>query len=388
MSGIESVRGSGALTAGFRPFRAGIVWRGRVPRALPWADELWRLRRGYGKSIYAIGGRGQHGGKCPNSSPSPPQEERAGERRPSSQACSVVHGRPPPQVSARAGAMDLGEQYLIPACPSFFSETTLAAASTKSLPAEVTGPLLRIASRAKPAILAPTATHRRLTTPCARGTTEPISAAAAPGMALKAPAMKTVTPETVPAITHHRWRATSFAAAPTKSLPTIVTGPRRRIAMRSKPIIRAAISAHRRLAIPRIRGTTKSASSTAAPGIALKAPTRRTVSLEAAPAVTNHGWRAVCSAALSRKSPPTWVARPRRRIALRSKPIVHAGSSAHRRLATSPARRTTEPVSPAIVARTSLGAAFTIAAPRRRRLDGLVAEFGLPALHQALAYLL
>ena len=55
------------MTAGFRPFRAGIVWLGRVPRTLPWADELWRLRRGYGKSIYAIGGRGQHGGKCPNS---------------------------------------------------------------------------------------------------------------------------------------------------------------------------------------------------------------------------------------------------------------------------------------------------------------------------------
>jgi hypothetical protein len=56
MCGIESVRGIGGLTAAFRPFRAGMVWLGRVPRALPWADELWRLRRGQGKSIYAISG--------------------------------------------------------------------------------------------------------------------------------------------------------------------------------------------------------------------------------------------------------------------------------------------------------------------------------------------
>jgi hypothetical protein len=56
MFGIESVRGIGALTAAFRPFRAGMVWLGRVPRALPWADELWRLRREHGKSINAISG--------------------------------------------------------------------------------------------------------------------------------------------------------------------------------------------------------------------------------------------------------------------------------------------------------------------------------------------
>jgi len=58
MFGIESVRGIGALTAAFRPFRAGMVWLGRVPRALPWADEFWRLRREHGKSINAISGGG------------------------------------------------------------------------------------------------------------------------------------------------------------------------------------------------------------------------------------------------------------------------------------------------------------------------------------------
>ncbi len=33
------------LTAGLRPFRAGMNVRGRVPRALPWAGEFWRLWR-------------------------------------------------------------------------------------------------------------------------------------------------------------------------------------------------------------------------------------------------------------------------------------------------------------------------------------------------------
>ena len=48
---------------------------------------------------------------------SPPREARAGERRPFSQACSVVRGRPPLQVSARIGAMDLGEQTDPSPCP-------------------------------------------------------------------------------------------------------------------------------------------------------------------------------------------------------------------------------------------------------------------------------
>jgi hypothetical protein len=45
------------------------------------ADELQHLRRRRVKTIDAIDGR-QHSGKCPNSSPSPLLEERAGERRP------------------------------------------------------------------------------------------------------------------------------------------------------------------------------------------------------------------------------------------------------------------------------------------------------------------
>ncbi|MGO8925477.1 MAG: hypothetical protein ACLQU3_00935 [Limisphaerales bacterium] len=277
---------------------------------------------------------------------------------------------------------------MIPRYPSILVKTALVAASAESLPAEVARALLRIALRAKAAIRATTASHRRLTTPRVRRTTEPVSVAATPRVLPKAPALTTVSPKTAPAVTHHRRRAASSAAASTKSLPAIVTRPRRKITFRTKPAIRATTASHRRLATPRARRTTKPASSTAAPGIALKAPARRTVSPETAPAATHHGARAACSAAASTKSPPTIVTRPLRRITLRSKPAIQAAISTHLRLATPRARRATEPVSPAKVARTSLRTTFTIAALRQRRLDGFVAEFGSPSLHHAPAYLL
>jgi hypothetical protein len=85
---------------------------------------------------------------------------------------------------------------LIPRYPSFFPETSpavihhrwraasSAAAFTKFPPTVVGGTLLRIALRAKPAVLAATATHRRLTTLRFRVTTESALSTATSGIAL------------------------------------------------------------------------------------------------------------------------------------------------------------------------------------------------------------
>jgi hypothetical protein len=89
------------------------------------------------------------------------------------------------------------------------------------------------------------------------------------GIALKVPALRTVSPETRPAVTHHGWRAAPSAAVSTKSAPFVVAGTLLRITLRAKPAILAATATHRRLTTLRFRVTTEPALSTATSGIAL-----------------------------------------------------------------------------------------------------------------------
>ena len=152
---------------------------------------------------------------------------------------------------------------MIPCCLSFSPETApaathhgsgagwSAAASTKSLPTEVAGVLRRVTLPAKPALLAATAPHLRLTALRARGSTELVSSTTTFGIALKIPALRTISAETTPAATHHGWKAALSAAAPTKSLPTEVAGALRGITLRGKPALLAATATHPGLAILR-----------------------------------------------------------------------------------------------------------------------------------------
>jgi hypothetical protein len=148
--------------------------------------------------------------------------------------------------------------------------------------------------------------------------------------------------------------------------------------LRVKPAILAATATHRRRTALPIRVTTESALSTATSGIPLQVPVLRAVVPETRSAATHHGWRAAPSATASTKSPPTVVAGTLLRITLRAKPAILAAIATHRRLTTLRIRGTTE-----LILFTS-----TIAGPRWRWLDGLVAEFCAPALHHALACLL
>jgi hypothetical protein len=254
-----------------------------------------------------------------------------------------------------------------------------AAASTKSLPTVAAWALLWIALRAKSAVLAATATHRRLVILRARGATESAASAATSGIALTVPVLGTVSPETTPAATHHGWRAVWSAAASTKSLLTVAAWTLLWITLRAKPAVLAATATHRRLVILRARSATEPASSTATSGIALTGPVLRAVSPETTPAATHHGRRAAWSAAASTKSLLTVAAWTLLWITLRAKPAVLAATATHRRLVILRAGSTTELLLPT---------STTIAAPRWRRLGGLVAEFCAPALHHALACLL
>jgi len=231
---------------------------------------------------------------------------------------------------------------------------------------------------AKPARLSPTTTHRRRIILRTRSTTEAALSTASAGIVLTIPNLRAVATESTPATTHHGGRATEATATAAKSLAAKVAGTRRRITLWAKPARLSAAATHRQRTPMPTRSATEAVLSTASPSVALPVPAPRAVATETAPATSHHRWRAACPAAASAKCLPTEVAGTRRRITLRSKPAILSAAAAHRRGTTLRARPATEPIL----------STRAIAATRRGWLDGLVAEFSAPALHQALAGLL